>query len=122
MGFNLGFKGLKISLTITTLKSKLHFRRAWQFNEDITESEDNCNPEEEIPVQVRIFMTQTGVTNCYLGKENNIKWTREIHRPQRSELRCTMPNNSRNAIDKGIQVIPTCVIQHSSLHYVVFTF
>jgi len=79
------------SLTITTLNSKLHFRWAWQFNEDITESEDNCNPEEEIPVQVRIFMTPTGVTNCYLSKENNIKWKREIHRPHCSELRCTMP-------------------------------
>jgi hypothetical protein len=83
----LQFKDIS-SLTITTLESKLHFRRACQFNEDITESEDN--PQEEIPVQVRIFLTQSGVTKCYLGKENYIKWKREIHRPQRSELRCTM--------------------------------
>jgi len=61
------------SLTITTLKSKLLFRQARQFNEDITESEDNCKPEEEIPVQVRIFLTQTDVTNSFLITENNIK-------------------------------------------------
>lgn len=68
---------------------------AWKFNEDTTESEDICNPEEEIPVQVRIFLRQTGVTNCYLGKDNNIKWQTENHRPQLLELRCTMPKYKR---------------------------
>jgi hypothetical protein len=46
-------------------------------------------------VQVRIFLTQTDVTNSFLITENNIKWKREIHRPQRSELRCTMPEYKR---------------------------